>query len=64
MELDRANAHLAGCAACQAEAHELRQLKRELRAMGELDLRGRGDQQAARDDRPGGPGARQPGGTG
>jgi anti-sigma factor RsiW len=37
VELDRANAHLAGCAACQAEAAELRQLKRELRALGELD---------------------------
>ena len=37
VELDRANAHLAGCAACQAEAAGLRQLKRELRALGELD---------------------------
>jgi hypothetical protein len=37
VELDRANAHLAGCAACRAEAAGLRQLKRELRALGELD---------------------------
>ncbi len=37
VELDRANAHLAGCAACRAEAAELRRLKRELRALGELD---------------------------
>ena len=36
-ELDRANAHLAGCRACQAEAAQLRQLKRELSALGELD---------------------------
>jgi len=36
-ELDRANAHLAGCAACQAEATQLRQLKRELSTLGELD---------------------------
>jgi len=37
VELDRANAHLAGCAACQAEAAQLRALKRELRALGQLD---------------------------
>ena len=37
VELDRANAHRAGCAACRAEAAGLRQLKRELRALGELD---------------------------
>jgi anti-sigma factor RsiW len=36
-ELDRANAHLAGCEACQAEAAQLRELKRELSALGELD---------------------------
>jgi anti-sigma factor RsiW len=36
VELDRANAHLAGCAACQAEAAQLRELKRELRALGDL----------------------------
>ena len=36
-ELDRANAHLAGCAACRTEAAQLRQLKRELSALGELD---------------------------
>lgn len=32
-ELDRANAHLAACARCRAEAAGLRQLKRELRAL-------------------------------
>jgi anti-sigma factor RsiW len=37
VELDRANAHLAGCAACQAEAATLRALKRELRTLGDLD---------------------------
>jgi anti-sigma factor RsiW len=37
VELDRANAHLAGCAACQAEAAQLRELKRELRTLGDLD---------------------------
>ena len=36
-ELDRANAHLAGCAACRTEAAQLRQLKRDLSALGELD---------------------------
>jgi anti-sigma factor RsiW len=37
VELDRANAHLAGCAVCQSEAAQLRQLKRELRTLGDLD---------------------------
>lgn len=32
-ELDRANAHLAACARCRADAAALRQLKRELRAL-------------------------------
>lgn len=36
-ELDRANAHLAACARCRAEAASLRQLKRELRALFEVD---------------------------
>jgi len=36
-ELDRANAHLAACGACQAEAAQLRELKRELRALVDLD---------------------------
>ena len=36
-ELDRASAHLAGCPACRTEAAQLRQLKRELSALGELD---------------------------
>lgn len=35
-ELDRANAHLAGCALCRTEAAELRQLKRDLRALAGL----------------------------
>jgi anti-sigma factor RsiW len=34
-ELDRANAHLAACDICQAEANSLRRLKRELRALAE-----------------------------
>ncbi len=37
VELDRANSHLAGCAACRAEAAQLRELKRELRTLGDLD---------------------------
>jgi hypothetical protein len=37
VQLDRASAHLAGCAACQAEAAQLRMLKRELRTLGDLD---------------------------
>ncbi len=32
-ELDRANAHLAACAVCQAEASSLRDLKQQLRAL-------------------------------
>ena len=32
-ELDRANAHLAACERCRKEAAELRQLKRDLRAL-------------------------------
>jgi anti-sigma factor RsiW len=36
-ELDRANAHLAGCDACRTEAAQLRLLKRELSALAELD---------------------------
>jgi hypothetical protein len=35
-ELDRASAHLAGCAACQSEAGSLRQLKQELHALAEV----------------------------
>lgn len=39
-ELDRANAHLAACGRCRAEAMALRQLKRELRALaaGPFDM--------------------------
>ena len=36
-ELDRANAHLAGCDVCRTEAAQLRRLKRELSALGQLD---------------------------
>jgi anti-sigma factor RsiW len=36
-ELDRANAHLAGCDVCRTEAAQLRRLKRELSALGEFD---------------------------
>jgi anti-sigma factor RsiW len=35
-ELDRANAHLAACATCRAEASALRRLKHELRALAEV----------------------------
>jgi anti-sigma factor RsiW len=35
-ELDRANAHLAACDACRAEAAQLRMIKRELRALAEV----------------------------
>jgi anti-sigma factor RsiW len=36
-ELDRANAHLAACESCRAEAAEMRQLKSALRALFEVD---------------------------
>jgi anti-sigma factor RsiW len=36
-ELDRANAHLAACERCRAEAAEMRELKRALRALFEVD---------------------------
>jgi anti-sigma factor RsiW len=40
-ELDRANAHLAACGACQAEANSFRELKLELRALaGSADPEG------------------------
>jgi hypothetical protein len=35
-ELDRANAHVAGCSTCRVEAHALRRLKHELRALAEV----------------------------
>jgi anti-sigma factor RsiW len=35
-ELDRANAHLAACATCRAEAGSLRRLKHELHALAEV----------------------------
>jgi sigma-E factor negative regulatory protein RseB len=36
-DLDRVNAHLAGCADCRAEASALRKLKSALRALGQAD---------------------------
>jgi anti-sigma factor RsiW len=36
-ELDRANAHLAACESCRAEAAGIRQLKRSLRALFEVE---------------------------
>ena len=35
-ERDRAHAHLARCAACRAEAKELRELKRRMRGLADL----------------------------
>jgi anti-sigma factor RsiW len=44
-ELDRANAHLAACGACRAEANALRRLKHDLRSLAEVgdsgDITGR-----------------------
>ena len=45
-ELDRANAHLATCERCRAEAAELRQLKRELRALASPSAAGEADGRA------------------
>jgi anti-sigma factor RsiW len=36
-DLDRANAHLAACVQCRTEAAELRQIKRDLRALFEIN---------------------------
>jgi anti-sigma factor RsiW len=35
-DLDRANAHVAACGACRVEAHALRRLKHQLRALAEV----------------------------
>jgi anti-sigma factor RsiW len=35
-ERDRAHAHLASCAACRAEANELRALKKRMRGLGDV----------------------------
>ncbi len=35
-ERDRVHAHLAGCAACRAEARELRELKKRMRGLPDL----------------------------
>ena len=37
LELDRANAHLAACAACRDDAAQLREVKRQLRTLCDLD---------------------------
>jgi anti-sigma factor RsiW len=44
-ERDRVHAHLAGCAACRAEAKELRELKKRIRGLPDLAA---GDALAAR----------------
>ncbi len=61
-ELDRANAHVAACGACRVEAHALRRLKHELRALAEVADSDDITSAPARDEghrRPGG--ARRPG---
>src|SRR4029077_20170439 len=35
-DLDKANAHVAACGTCRAEANALRRLKRDLRALAEV----------------------------
>jgi anti-sigma factor RsiW len=45
-DLDRANAHLATCEQCRTEAAELRQLKRELRALAAPAAAGEADGRA------------------
>ncbi len=54
-ELDRANAHLASCERCRAEAAELRQLKRSLRALFEVDGNDELTRRLLREAGPGGP---------
>ncbi len=54
-ELDRANAHLAACERCRAEAAELRQLKRALRALFEVDCDDELTRRLLREAGPGGP---------
>jgi hypothetical protein len=45
-ELDRANAHLAACERCRAEAADLRELKRHLRGLGAVAGSGGGNVEA------------------
>jgi len=54
-ELDRANAHLAACERCRAEAAEMRQLKRALRALFEVDDNDELTRRLLGDAGPGGP---------
>jgi anti-sigma factor RsiW len=54
-ELDRANAHLAACERCRAEAAEMRQLKRALRALFEVDANDQLTARLLKDAGPGGP---------
>jgi anti-sigma factor RsiW len=54
-ELDRANAHLAACERCRAEAAEMRQLKRALRALFEVDCDDELTRRLLREAGPGGP---------
>jgi anti-sigma factor RsiW len=54
-ELDRANAHLAACEDCRAEAAEERQLKRALRALFEVDANDQLTARLLRDAGKGGP---------
>jgi anti-sigma factor RsiW len=60
-DLDRANAHLAGCEQCRTEAAELRQLKRKLRDLMTRELADGAPAEAAMTSRlvamtgPGGP---------
>jgi anti-sigma factor RsiW len=56
-ELDRASAHLAACERCRAEAAEMRQLKRALRALFEVDC---GDELTSRLLKEAGPGGPVP----
>jgi anti-sigma factor RsiW len=54
-ELDRANAHLAACERCRAEAAEIRQLKRKLRALFEVDGSDELTRRLLKEAGPGGP---------
>lgn len=54
-ELDRANAHLAACERCRAEAAQERQLKRALRALFEVDVDDELTRRLLREAGPGGP---------
>ena len=61
-ERDRAHAHLARCAACRAEAKELRELKRRMRGLADLAAGDELTQRLIAIPRPGGPGpVRRPG---